>query len=107
MFLHYLKKEWSDEFDFLHTGKHGSLQQIDTMIMMWMVRHSQSSPNSKFSMSLQYLKKEVRDEVDFLHADNHKSFLQLYLKQFEHQSFLQSDTINADGYNQTFLKYSK
>ena len=51
--------------------------QIDTMILMGMVKHSQSSQNSKFAMSLQYLKKEVRDEVDFLHADKHQSFLQV------------------------------
>ena len=42
---------------------------------MGMVKHSQSSQNSKFTMSLQYLKKEVRDEVDFLHADKYQSFL--------------------------------
>ena len=29
-----------------------------------MVKHSESSQNSKFAMSLQYLEKEVRDEVD-------------------------------------------
>ena len=40
-----------------------------------MVKHSQSSQNSKFAMSLQYLKKEVKDGVDFLHADKHQSFL--------------------------------
>ena len=53
------------------------LLQIDTMILMGMVKHSQSSQNSKFVMSLQYHKKEVRDEVDFLHADKHQSFLQV------------------------------
>ena len=42
-----------------------------------MIKHSQSSQNSKFAMSSQYLKKEVRDEVDFLHADKHQSFLQV------------------------------
>ena len=47
------------------------------MILMTMVRHSQSSPKSKFVMSLQYLRKEVRDEVDFLHVDKHQSFLQV------------------------------
>ena len=55
--------------------QHESLLQIDTMILMEMVKYSQSSQNSKFAMSLQYLKKEVRDEVDFLHADKHQSFL--------------------------------
>ena len=47
------------------------------MVLMGMVKYSQSSQNSKFSMSLQYLKKEVRDEVEFLHADKHQSFLQV------------------------------
>ena len=45
------------------------------MIWMGMVKHFQSSQNSKFAMSLQCLKKEVRDEVDFLHADNRQSVL--------------------------------
>ena len=42
-----------------------------------MVKHSRSSQNSKFAMSLQYLKKEVRDEVDLLHVHKHQSFLQV------------------------------
>ena len=45
---------------------------------MGMVKHSQSSQNVKFAMSLQYLQKQVRDEVDFLHGDKHQSFLQVY-----------------------------
>ena len=73
----YLKKEASDEVDFRHADNHESLLPIDTTILMGMVKHSQSSQNSKFAMSLQYLKKEVRDEVDFLHADKHQSFLQV------------------------------
>ena len=64
----YLKKEVSDEVDFLHADKLESLLQIDTMIFMGMFKHSQSSQNSMFAMSLQYLRKEVRDEVDFLHV---------------------------------------
>ena len=55
----------SDEVDFSHADKHGSLQQIDTMILTGIVKHSQSSQNRKFPMSLRYLKKEVGDEVDF------------------------------------------
>ena len=47
------------------------------MVLMPMVRHSQSSPKSRFVISLQYLRKEVRDEVDFLHADKHQSFLEV------------------------------
>ena len=44
---------------------------------MGMVKHFQSSQNSKFVVSLQYVKKEVRDENDFLHADKHQSSLQV------------------------------
>ena len=67
----------SDEDDLLHADKHESLLQIDAMILMLLVKRSQSYRNSKLAMSLQYLKKEVRNEVDFLHADKHQSFLQL------------------------------
>ena len=54
-----------DEVHFLHADKHESLLQIDTLILLEMVMHSQSSQNSQFAMSLQYLKKEVKYEVDF------------------------------------------
>ena len=67
----YLKKELSDEVNFLPSDQHGSLLQINNMILMGIVKHSQSSQNSKFAMSLQYLKKEVKDEVDFLHVGKH------------------------------------
>ena len=77
-FLQYLKKEVSNEVDFLHVDKHESWLQIDTMILMEMVKHSQSSQNSKFAISLQYLKNKVKDEVDFLHADKHQSFVDFY-----------------------------
>ena len=75
--MQHLKKEFSHEVDFLHADKHESLLQSDTMTLMWMVKHSQSSQNSKFVMSLQYLKKEAKDEFNFLHADKHQSFLQV------------------------------
>ena len=71
--LQHLKKEVSDAVDLLHADKHESLLQIDTIILMEMVKYSRSSQNSKFSVSLQYLKKEVTDEVDFLHADKYQS----------------------------------
>ena len=63
--LQYLKKEVSDEIDFLHADKQENSLQIDTVILMGMVKQSQIFKNSKFAMFLQYLKKEVRDEVDF------------------------------------------
>ena len=55
--LQCLKKEVSNEANFLHADKHESLLQIDTMILMEMVKHS-SPQNRKFVMSLQYLEKE-------------------------------------------------
>ena len=39
----YLNKDVSDEVDFLHVDKHKGLLQIDTMILMEIVRHSQNS----------------------------------------------------------------
>ena len=60
--LQYLKREVNDEVDFLHAGKHENLLQIDTMILMEMVKHFQSSQNSKFTMSVQCFKKEVREK---------------------------------------------
>ena len=46
IFLQYLQKELSNEVDFLHADKHESLLQIDGMIFVGMVKHSQSSQNS-------------------------------------------------------------
>ena len=51
------------KFIFLHADKHESLLQIGTMILMGMVKHSQSSHNSNFAISLQFLRKEVRNGV--------------------------------------------
>ena len=67
----------SNEVDFLHVDEHESLLQIDRVILMGMLKHSQNSQNGKFVMSLQYLRQEVRDEFDFLHVDKHHSFLQV------------------------------
>ena len=55
--LQYLKKEVSDEVDFLHADKHESLVQIDTMILMRMVKHSQSSQNSKKKLGMEFIVK--------------------------------------------------
>ena len=83
--LEYLKKELNDEGDFMHTDKHESLLEIDSMIFMgmikfpkssfqhfWtsnfptrlilsllmgMIKHSQITQSNKFAISLQYLKK--------------------------------------------------
>ena len=60
--LQYLKKEMNVQVDFLHAGKHENLLQINTIILMEMVKHFQSSQNSKFTMSVQCFKKEVREK---------------------------------------------
>ena len=57
--LQYLKREVNDEIDVLHAVKHENSLQIDTMILMEMVKHFQSSQNNKFTMSVQYLKKRI------------------------------------------------
>ena len=41
--LQYLSKEMNDEVDFLHTDKYENFLQVDTMILMGMVKDSQSS----------------------------------------------------------------
>ena len=61
--LQYLKEEVSDEADFMHADKHKSLLHIDAMILMGMIKHSQSSQNSKFAVSLERHRKEVRNGV--------------------------------------------
>ena len=57
-----------------------------------MIKHFESSHNSKFAVFLWYLKKEFRDEFYFLHVD-------------KHQSFLQGDTIVIDSHDGAFPKY--
>ena len=55
--LQYLKKEVSDEVDFLNIDQHQSFLQIDTMIFDGIIKHFQSFKNSKFVTYLQYFKK--------------------------------------------------
>ena len=92
-----------DEVDLLHAYKHESLLQIDSMILMEMVKHYQSFQNSKFMLSLQYLKKEVKDEVDFLHADKHQCFLKNTLD----IKVRCKVEIVINGHDQAFSNYSK
>ena len=42
------------------------------MILIELVKHSQSCQNSNFQMSLQYLKKKVTDHFEFLHQVNNE-----------------------------------
>ena len=43
IFLQYLKKEVNDKVDLLHAARHENLRQIDTMILMGMVKPFRSS----------------------------------------------------------------
>ena len=61
-----------DDFDFL-LAEYERFLQINTMVLIGKVKHSQISQKSMFAMSLQYLKQEVIDEVAFLHAGKHQS----------------------------------
>ena len=70
--LQYLKKEASDEVDFLDTNKYESLLQNNTMILIGIFKHSQIPQNSKLAMPLQYIKKEVRDKLIFCMCVNIK-----------------------------------
>ena len=63
--LQRVKKTVSNAVDFLHVDKHESFLQIDTIILMEMVKYFRSSQNSKFAVSLQYLKKEVGMKLTF------------------------------------------
>ena len=63
--LQYVKENEKDEVDFLPDNKRWTF----AIILIKMVKYSQSSENSMFAMSLLYLKKEVRDKVYLLHAD--------------------------------------
>ena len=86
----------SDEVDFLHADKHESLLQIDSVILMGMVKHCQSSQNSEFAISLQYLKK--KDGVNFFDADKHQTFLKVYFNTLGIKVFYKVDII-INGYD--------
>ena len=96
----------NDELDFLYADKNENLLQSDSMILVEMFKHSQSSQNSEFAMSLQYLKKKVKDKVDFLHADKHWSFLKVYFNTLDINLSYKVDII-INEHDQTFSIYSK
>ena len=71
--LQYFKEKVNHEIDFLCVDKHEILLKIDTMILIGMVKYSQSFQNAS---SLCSISKKKLDEVNSLLADKHKSFLQ-------------------------------
>ena len=105
--LQHLKKELSDEVDFLYADRHESLLEINSMILRGMLKHSQSFQNITFVMSLQYPKKEVKDEVDFLHSDKHQSFLKAYFNTLGIKVSNKVYSIIINGHDRAFSNYSK
>ena len=53
------------ETEFLPADKHKNFLQVDSIIWVCLVRHTQSTINNKFTISLKYLKENVKDEVNF------------------------------------------
>ena len=72
--LQYPKKQLSDRVDVLHADKHKSVLQIDTLILIGMVKHSQSSQMTSLQCLYNISRKEVRDEVGFSMQINIKFF---------------------------------
>ena len=86
--LQYLKKEIRVV---LHTDNHLSFQQVDfntfimkvsfkvilSLLMTYIIKHSQSTQINKLEISLHILKKEGKDGVHLLHVDKHQSFWKL------------------------------
>ena len=75
-----LRKKWEIKLIFCMQISIKVSYKLILWFLMGMVKHSQSSQNTKFTMSLQYLKKEVRDEVPFFYMQKSiKDFLKLIL----------------------------
>ena len=74
--LQYLKKETSDEVDFLDINKYESLLQKNTMILIGIFKHSQL-PKIASLQCLYNISKKKLDEVYFLHVDKYQSLLQV------------------------------
>ena len=77
------------------------------MILMRMIKHSQSSQNIKVAMSSQYLKKEVKDEVDFLHLDKHQSLVKVYFNTLGIKVLYKVDIIIINAHNHVCPNSSK
>ena len=95
----YLKKQVSDEVDFLHADNNESFLQIDIMFFLGIVKHSQNSKNSKSAMPLQYFQRKEKLEMKliFLHADKHQSLPLVNFNTLGIKSFILGDTIIIEG----------
>ena len=76
--MQYLKNEVRDEVDFFHADKYQSFLQVNfnalvikgsykviLLLLMGLIKHSESTHSNKFVIFSQYFKKEVRNGVDF------------------------------------------
>ena len=71
------RKKWMMKFIF---GMQINIEVVCKLILLFWVcvaRHAQSTQNNMFAICLRYLKGNVEDEVDFLPAYNHQRFLQI------------------------------
>ena len=64
IFLQYLMKSEWDKVDCLHVQDHEGFLQINTMVLIGMVKHSKVAIKVNLQ-SLQYLKQQVKDELIF------------------------------------------
>ena len=100
--LQYHKKEVNDEVDFLHAEKHEGFLKINTMILIGMIKHSQSSQNRK-SVYLYNILKKKKSEMKFFACRYTSNFPISWIQYFGHESFLQGITIINDGHEQDSL----
>ena len=77
--MQYLQKNIGDEVVFLPADKRKNFVQDGSITLGVIAKHTQSTQNNKFGLSLQYLKESMRDEVDFFLADKRQRFLQISL----------------------------
>ena len=73
--MQYLHKSIRNEVDFLPADTHKSFYKMIVSLWLCAVRHSQSTQNNRFTISLEYVKENMKD-VDFLPADKRWRFLQ-------------------------------
>ena len=96
-----IKKEVSDEVDFVHAEKRESFLQINTIILIGMVKNSQSSPNNNFPMFLQDLKKKKKKKKKKLGMGL------IFWLDIKTSKFLQIGIIVFDGSGQTCPNHPK
>ena len=104
IYFQYLKEALSDEVDFFVHISMISLLQIYSVILMRIVKHSQSSPKIANLQCLYNIsKKDVKDEVSFLHADKHQTVLKVYFNTLGIKVPYKINSIVINGHDQAIL----